>query len=66
VLAVAGPLDDDFVGHLDGEHASVDGPAHGGPDDVLQLLGCHRTSVLTGIARISGPPGCRGPHRKPT
>ena len=66
MLAVLGTLDDDLVGDLDGEHASVDGPAHGGPDDVLQLLGCHRTSVLTRNPGTPGPPGSRGPHAQPT
>jgi hypothetical protein len=64
VLAVLRALDDDLVGRLDGEHASADRPAHGGPDDVLQLLGCHRTSVLTrvrGSPGRSGSPGRRAP-----
>ena len=60
VLAVLGPLDDDLVGHVDGEHTTTDGPAHGGPDDVTQLLGCHRVSVLTAGRAPGGPPR---PHR---
>jgi hypothetical protein len=66
MLAVLRTLDDDLGGYLDGEHASVDGPAHGGPDDVLQLLGCHRTSVLTPVSGAPGPPGCTGRHRLST
>ena len=63
MLAVLRTLDDDVAGRLDGEHATVDGPAHDGPDDVLQLLGCHRTSVLTRIPGTPGLPGSDGPHR---
>ena len=66
MLADLGTLDDDLVRNLDGEHAAADGPAHGGPDDVLQLLGCHRTSVLTRLSGAPRPPGSHGVHRRPT
>ena len=56
VGAVLRPLDDDVVGHLDGERPALDGPAHSGPDDVAQLLGCHRGSVLTAAPAPGGPP----------
>ena len=49
VLGVLRALDDDVLGHRDGQRAAVDGGGHGGADDVAQLLGCHRTSVLTGF-----------------
>jgi hypothetical protein len=48
VRPVLRPLDDHVLGHLDRERATVDGRGHDGPDDVTQLLRCHRTSVLTG------------------
>ena len=66
VLAILGAVDDDLVRDVDGEHASADGPAHGGADEGLQLLGCHRTSVLTPVLRTPGPPGTGGPAGVPT
>ena len=59
VLGVLGTFDEDVVGDVDRELATVDGGGHGGPDDVAQLLRCHRTSVLTATARPGAVPGAR-------
>ena len=67
VLRVLRPLDDDLGRDVDGQLTSAHDRPDGGPDDVLQLLRCHRTSVLTAARRARrGRPAARGcPGRRP-
>jgi hypothetical protein len=71
VLGVLGTFDEDVVGDVDRELTALDGRGHGGPDDVAQLLRCHRSSVLTERTPPSGPVHrenrrLHGVHRLPT
>ncbi len=70
VIGVLGTLDDDVVGNGHAERTAVDDGCHGGPDDVSQLLGCHRTSVLRTPTRPDRARRCavllgRAPRERP-
>ncbi len=47
MVGVARALQHDVGGDVDGQLATAHDRRDGGPDDVCQLLRCHRTSVLT-------------------